>query len=122
MSKTFGTFSLEVKLRLIILVFFIANLVACTTIRITDHNGTVRIERNFGFASIEAAPDVGVISTEVYSLGYLSSPIGHSIGYSNQVVTSSDGSCRVIIWLNDNMDSYELLETLKSIDSVCLIK
>jgi hypothetical protein len=118
----FATFVLEVKLRLIIVIFIIANLVACTTIKITDHNGAVRIERSFGFASIEAAPDAGVVSTEVSSLGYLSSPIGHSIGFSKQVVTSSDDACRVIIWLDDNVDSDELLETLQSIDSVCFIK
>jgi len=109
-------------LRLIILIFFIANLAACTTIKITDHNDAVRIERSFGFASIETAQDAGVVSTEVSSLGYLSSPIGHSIGFTKQVVTSSDDSCRVIIWLDDDVDSDELLEMLQSIDSVCLME
>jgi len=111
---------MEINLRFIIIFTLISVCSACTTIEITDNTGAVKVEYGFGFSSIGIAPDAGVVTAKVTSLGYLSSPLGYSVGYSKQVVTSSDGACRIIIWLDDKADVEKLNKQLKSVDSVCI--
>lgn len=93
---------------------------ACTTIEIVDRNGAVKVERSFGVCSIGIAPDAGVVTAKVVSLGYVASPLGYSVGYSKQTVTSSDDSCRVIIWVDDTIDEEALIKQLKSVNSACI--
>lgn len=93
---------------------------ACTTIKIVDSNGSVIIERNFGVSSIGIAPDAGAVTAKVISLGYSASPLGYSIGYSKQIVASSDDSCRVIIWVDEKVNVDELKKQLKSVNSACI--
>ncbi len=106
-------------MRIAVFLTLIINAAGCTMIEITDQQGAVSVERSFGFAAVKAAPDAGVVTAKISSLGYVASPLGYSVGYSRQTVTSADNACRVIIWLEDNTDKALLAEKLQSIDSVC---
>ena len=109
-------------LRAILAILVATSSVSCTIIEITDKNDAVTVERSIGFASIKVAPDAGVVTAKISSIGYLSSPLGHIVGFSKQTVTSSDDSCRVIIWLDNSVDTDELFKKLQAIDSVCFSK
>lgn len=111
MGKFFGVITLLFSL-------FVCS--ACTTIKIVDSNGSVKIEHNFGVSSIGIAPDAGAVTAKIMSLGYSASPLGYSIGYSKQIVTSSDESCRIIIWVDEKVNVDELKNQLKSVTSACI--
>ena len=108
--------------RILLLTLVLSGCIGCTTIEIIDRNGAVQIERRFGIAEINVAPDAGVITARVSSLGYVSSPVGHSLGFTSQSITSSDDACRVIVWVDSDVDRFELEERLKTINSACLVE
>ena len=108
-------------MRFIIVVTLIFVCSACTIIELVDKNGAVKIEHSLGFSSIGIAPDAGVVTANVVSLGYLSSPLGYSLGYSKHIITSSDESCRVIIWIDDKVDMAAMANQIKSIDPACIL-
>jgi hypothetical protein len=93
----------------------------CTTVRISDSKGNIRIEKSFGFVSIQKSNDTEAITAEVTSFGYINTPLGHNIGYSNQSIIMSDSSCKVIVWLDDSV-SEEQINQLQKISSVCFSK
>ena len=94
----------------------------CTIIKIVDRNDSVRIERHFGVAEINVAPDAGAITANVSSLGYVASPVGHTFGFTRQSITSADDGCRVIVWIDDAVDRDELKASLKSVESACYVE
>ena len=104
----------------ITLIAAITGSAGCTSIEIKQSDGSVQIERRFGFASIQVADDSKVVTAKVTSVGFFSSSAGHVIGYGNFSITNSDGSCRIIVWVDDSIDIQTLKKKLKPIDSVCL--
>ena len=103
---------------LIILIFSVSG---CTILEITDQKGDVKIERSFGIASIKLEGDTGLITAKVTGLGYLSTPLGYSVGYSDQMIAVTDGACRVVLWVDDKVDLKELEVQIQSVNSVCLL-
>jgi hypothetical protein len=96
--------------------------ISCTSISIIDKSGKIHIERSFGFASIGIADDSEMISAKISSFGYVSSPLGHNIGYSSQILSMSNDSCRIVVWIDENVDVDMLVKELGSVDSVCFLK
>jgi len=105
----------------LLLIVVLAGCVGCTTIRIVDKNDAVSIERHFGVAAINVAPDAGAVSTYVASLGYLASPGGHAFGFTRQSITSTDDGCRVIVWVDKSVDRDQLVRSLESVESACFV-
>lgn len=92
----------------------------CTTIEITDRDGSVRVERNFGIVTISPEPNSSVITAKVSGFGYVTSPLGHSLGYSKQTVTIANDQCRLIVWVDEKTDREKLSEELQMINGVCI--
>ena len=95
---------------------------ACTTIEIRNDRGDIRVERSFGFASVNVSPDAGLITARISSLGYVSTPLGHSAGWSRQSITASDGGCRIIVWIDERQDREAISRELESVASVCVVE
>ncbi len=94
---------------------------ACTTIEITEAEGTVSIERRFGLSIIRPSEKAGVITAKISTLGYTSTPLGKILGYSNQSILLADESCRVVIWIGSRL-SQEEKNTLRKLQTTCLIE
>jgi hypothetical protein len=112
----------KLKLLSILLITISVSCSACTTISITESSGNVIVERSFGFAKISPVADTSVITAKATSFGYISSPLGYSIGYSKQTVTTANDDCRIIVWVDEKIDSEEFLTELKKIENVCVSK
>jgi hypothetical protein len=93
----------------------------CTIIEVKSDDGSVRVERSFGFSAVQIAPDAGVVTARMTSLGYVASPLGVAIGASRQTIMTSDTKCRVTLWMERSQLDTEIYERLKSIPAVCLI-
>jgi hypothetical protein len=105
---------------LIIIIYICCS--ACTTISITEPDGSVIVEKSFGFASISPGADTSVITAKATSFGYISSPLGYSIGYSKQTVTTANDNCRIIVWIDEKINNEAFLVELKKIENVCISK
>lgn len=103
----------------IILTLMLLALSACTTIKLTDSQGSIKIERSFGFASISPSNNSGAVTAQITSFGYILTPLGQNIGYSNHSILLSDSSCKVVVWLDDSLTEEEMAE-LKKINSICI--
>ena len=95
---------------------------SCTTINIKNERGDVVVRRSFGFASIRISPDKGVVTAKVSSLGYISTPLGHSVGWTQQSITTTNDGCRVIIWIENYQDLDAIYDEVKNISSACALK
>lgn len=74
-------------------------LAGCTTVSISDKDGSTRIERHFGVVSIELAPRTSAVEVEVSSVGYLGGPMGITVGLTHSRITAMSRECRLIVWL-----------------------
>ena len=105
----------------ILLIFFLP-LLSCTTVKIFQADGGVSVARHFGFVKILPVDDTSVVTAEVTSFGYTSTPIGYSFGLSKQSVTTADESCHFILWIDQNSNQQEVIEVLRTLDGSCVIK
>jgi len=113
---------LEVKdMKHLVITIFIILAAGCSTIKITESSGKVRIERGFGFTSIHTTKGTNAVSAEISSFGYISTPLGQTLGYSNQSILITDPSCKVVVWLDGEL-SKEEVNKLKNISAVCFHK
>lgn len=96
-------------------------LMACTSIEIRSDRGNATIERSMGFASIHVSPHAGVVVAKIFTFGFMSSPLGLSVGLNKQTIVTSDHGCRVVAWIEDGQDYEVIYEKLSSISSICIV-
>jgi len=95
--------------------------VACTVVEVRNsENGTV-IERSFGLGSVQIDSPRGATVSRIRSLGYGVDPVGYGIGYRRNTIATSDGSCRLIVWVERGTDVEELSTALQKIESACVV-
>jgi len=79
----------------------------------------VSVQQGFGFVTIEANPSSDAVVAEITSLGYTSTPMGRSLGYSKQSVALLPDACKLVLWVDDPSDITELQSLLGNNNSVC---
>ncbi|MEW9799282.1 hypothetical protein [Alteromonas sp. CYL-A6] len=94
----------------------------CTTVSISQSDGSVSIERHFGFVVIKPLDDASMMTAEVTSLGYSATPLGYSLGYSQQSVTTADDGCRLVVWVQDHTSQRALADKLQALEDVCVLQ
>lgn len=96
---------------------------ACTSITVVERDGSTKVSRSFGFASVELNPGTEAMLAEITSLGYLGGPLGVSIGYNSTVIAATARDCRLIVWLRSHEDAAKLEQLLGAKRSgVCVIQ
>jgi len=88
-------------------------------VAITDREGVVSVQQGFGFVTIEANPSSDAVVAEITALGYTSTPMGRSLGYSKQSVALLPNACKLVLWVDDPSDITELQSLLGDNESVC---
>lgn len=106
-------------MKLIIHIILFTLLPACTVLKIEDKNGTLRIERSIGGVTINPSPSSSFVVYDIQGLGYVSTPLGSSLGYTKQSIATGDSSCRLIVWVSEDLNS-EDHEELRKIPSICI--
>lgn len=101
--------------------FFSAALLGCTTISITEKDGKVRVSRSFGAITIEMVPGSKSVLAEAVGLGYLTGPLGTTIGFSKNSFAVLGRDCRLILWNSDKEQAKQLQELLGNHANVCII-
>jgi hypothetical protein len=95
---------------------------ACTVIELRAGPDDVRIERRFGFATLDVHPqrDAVVARTRIFGVGR--SPFGFSAGWSDSEIAALPPSdCRVVLWIEDRAQ-IEIFRTLiADVHDVCLV-
>lgn len=97
-------------------------LAGCTTVAITDLDGSTRVSSHFGFVSIELGPQTQAVQAESSSIGYQQGPLGFSLGINHSSIAASSPGCRLIVWVKDAEQAYKLKETLGDPAELCIIK
>lgn len=93
----------------------------CATVSITDQSGNTRVERHFGLVSIELGPGTSAVVAEASSFGYLSGPLGISLGIGRNRVAALPQDCRLVLWLDRPMQVEALRRQLGERNALCVI-
>lgn len=91
----------------------------CTKITILDEDGVVSIHREFGFVALNVNPEANVIVSQATVFGYMSSPLGISLGYGNHSIASLSDTCRVVLWVETKQQVEYFKSLLGENDSIC---
>lgn len=96
---------------------------ACTSIAIVDREGNTRIERSFGFASVELHPGAEAVLAEITALGYHGGPLGVSLGFHRAEIAALPGAadCRLVVWPRDSEDVARLKQLLGDAPGICVL-
>lgn len=94
----------------------------CTTVSISESDGHVRVERAFGFVTIVPEVETEPLVMEINALGFMSSPLGISVGFAMQSLAMLPPDCRVVLWVDESID-VEIFETnLAGLQGVCSVQ
>ena len=93
----------------------------CTIIKINDSEGHTSINREFGLVSLHLSPESEALLAEIKAVGYVSSPIGYSFGYTSQNIAALPLSCRLIVWVKTKEQLRTTKELLADYDELCPI-
>lgn len=98
-------------------------MMACTSITIVDREGNTRIERSFGFASVELHPGSEAVLAEITALGYHGGPLGISLGFHHADIAAlpDAAACRLIVWPRDSEDVARLKQLLGDTPGLCVV-
>ncbi|MCL1037359.1 hypothetical protein L2750_09345 [Shewanella submarina] len=97
-------------------------LVGCTTVKITDTDGSVSVTREFGFIQISANPEEGAVYTDISVLGYATTPLGQVVGYSKQSIAVMSEKCKLVLWVDNTVNPSIVKELLKYNESICVFE
>lgn len=92
----------------------------CTTVKITDRNGSVTVKRDFGVIKLSANPQEGAVYADVSLIGYATTPLGQVIGYSKQSIAVMSENCKLVLWVNNSTNPLVVNELLKGNASICI--
>lgn len=105
-------------LRIIFLSFF---LVGCATVKITDRDGSVTVERGFGTVNVITNVKEGAVYADLSLIGYATTPFGQVIGFSKQSIALMSESCKLILWLDSSTSESVVEDFLIENDSICIL-
>ena len=96
-------------------------LTGCTVVEVSESNGSVRIERLVGIASISIQPDAEAVVARMRSFGLASTPFGFTAGYSAHQFATLGEDCRVVFWVENMQQFTELENVTTGLTDVCTI-
>jgi hypothetical protein len=96
-------------------------LIGCTTISIVDQGGKVSVSRNWGTIKVELNPGTQTALAEITGLGYLSGPLGTTLGFSKSSFVALGENCQLILWIKDAEQVQQLKNTLANPENLCII-
>jgi hypothetical protein len=94
---------------------------ACTTIRVSNQSGQVRVERHFGLVSIELAPSTSAVVAETTGFGYLSGPLGVTLGLAHSRIAALPEACRLVIWADSATSAERWQSVLGQAAGLCVV-
>ena len=94
----------------------------CSSITITEGDGTTRVDHAFGFARVEVTPGGQAVTARIESLGISDGPAGLGIGVSRQEFAAMGEECRVVLWVKDEKAARALIPRLDELNNICVIE
>ena len=108
------------RARALLVALLVLHVCGCSTIRVSSGDGQVRVERRFGFASVQLAPGHDGVVAKVKSFGISHSPFGVSVGYAASAFAAfAPTSCRVVFWVEDEEQADRIRSLLGDVKDVC---
>lgn len=102
----------------ILLAAVLVILSSCSIVEITSAGREVQVERSFGLTQILVRPNLAPVVAKIRSLGLLESPLGATLGYSDQIIVALPGSCRVV-FLVETEEQYKRIQSLLHRSVIC---
>jgi hypothetical protein len=94
-------------------------LTSCAVVRTVDHQGATQTQYAFGpILNIGAESDKAI--GNVRSFGLSRTPLGVSLGYSSQQFVIDNEDCRLVVWIENEVEAQALMESLNKMDNVCV--
>lgn len=106
-------------MRYCVYLLLVIALPACTVVKINSSEDVINVERGVGITNINTGENTSFIVYDVVGVGYVSTPMGYSLGYTKQTIALGSSECRVVVWVSKELTEQEI-EKLKQIDSLCI--
>ena len=91
----------------------------CSMVETVDATG--KYTRQFSVPSfVVNVPKTDGSIGNIKSLGVVNSPLGTTIGYSNQQVVIDPAGCKVVIWARDTDNADAIRAQFESLEGVCI--
>ena len=100
------------------LCLLLVGLSSCTIIEVKSEGQEARIERTFGLTRLQLWPKSAPIVAKIKSFGFLDSPLGATLGYSEQVMAILPPSCRVVFWV-ESQEQFDRIKAVVDIEDIC---
>jgi hypothetical protein len=94
---------------------------ACTTIRVSDQRGQVLVQRHFGLVSIELSPSTSAVVAETSGFGYLSAPLGATLGLVHSRIAALPEACHLVIWADSATSAERWQSVLGQAAGLCVV-
>lgn len=107
---------------LLLLLWLPASGIACTVIELRGGPDDVRIERSFGFATLDVHPQRDAVVARTRIVGVGRSPFGFSAGWSDhEIAALPQSDCRVVLWIEDPAQVETFRALIADVHDVCLL-
>jgi len=83
--------------RLAVALLGLTGLLGCTTVTVHAGDGTVTVDRSFGFLTLRPQPGQTPMVLRSTALGWQSGPMGHSVGYHRASLTLLPPGCHLVL-------------------------
>ena len=94
-------------------------LAACTIVEIHSDPEAVRVERGFGFVTVDAGAPTQTTLIRVRGVGLVRTPLASTLGYAAHDLAVADGSCEVVVWVTRPQHIPALHQLTRDLNGVC---
>jgi hypothetical protein len=101
-----------------VLCFALLGLSGCSVVEVSSAGEDALVARSFGVTRLYMQPESAPVVAKIRSFGFVESPLGISLGYSDQVIVALPPSCRVVFWI-ENEEQFERIKSLVDSNEFC---
>lgn len=81
----------------------------------------MKISRSFGVIKVDLNPNTNITLAEISGLGYLTSPLGTTVGFTKSNFAALGENCRLILWVKDDNQVLKLKNILGNLENLCVV-
>ena len=90
----------------------------CSVVEITSVGQEARVETHFGLTHLHMHPEQAPVVAKIRSFGFVETPIGATLGYSDQTIVAVPPSCHAV-FLIENQEQFEQIKSLVGGKNLC---
>jgi hypothetical protein len=92
----------------------------CASVHVHTKDGDVQVTHGIGFIRIEPASPTDAVVVTLNAVGFVSSPMGSSLGLTRQQLIMASADCRVILVIEDSAQFDAARQLMRDYPNLCI--